>query len=105
MKPAGMVGVGEALLPTVVMLEAWGLAAAVESLSGAATGATTGTDALGASAMLLVLAALTFVLTGVRSWKPVKYLKVIRPCKRVPPYTITALDKVFQVFSKRPSQN
>ena len=73
MKPAGIVGVGEALLPTVVRLEACGLAA--DSDSGAATGATTGTAALGAKAMALVFAALTFVVTGVRSSKPVKYLK------------------------------
>ena len=73
MKPAGMVGVGVALLPTVVKLEDWGLAAAVPS-SGAAAGATTGTEALGANAIELLFAALTFVMTGVRSLKSAKYL-------------------------------
>ena len=47
----------------------------MESSSGAAAGATTGTAALGAKAIELLFAALTFVVTGVRSWKPAKYLE------------------------------
>ena len=70
MNPEATVGVGVPLFPICVVLSACGLAAAAED-SGAATGACTGTAALGARA---IAAALRLVSMGVKSAKPVKYL-------------------------------
>ena len=109
MKAAAMVGVGVCVGPEVVAGVDWPSFVKAASVGGANKGGAAGVGAFAAITMGLLL--LRFVCRGVRSLKPVRYLRKALPChlhvlvrnrNNVPPKPIIQAMGAFSVDSEEP---